>query len=85
MKKCIIIPDSFKGTMSSEEVCNIEYRLLSEAFPECRFVTLPVADGGEGTLSCFLHGMNGERIKVSVRMPLAGRLRAATAGSETLL
>lgn len=67
MKKCIIIPDSFKGTMSSEEVCNIEYRLLSEAFPECRFVTLPVADGGEGTLSCFLHGMNGERIKVSVQ------------------
>lgn len=66
MKKCILIPDSFKGTMSSEEVCDIESRLLSDAFPGCSFISLPVADGGEGTVSCFLRAMNGEKITVTV-------------------
>lgn len=74
MKKCIIIPDSFKGTMSSNEVCRIETEALSEAFPECQIISLPIADGGEGTVNCFLHSLEGEKITVKVKDAFGGEL-----------
>lgn len=67
MKQCIIIPDSFKGTMNSDEVCEIEKEVLTNALPQWRFVTLPIADGGEGTVSCFLHALEGEKVSVTVK------------------
>ena len=76
MKKCVIIPDSFKGTMSSEEVCEIESRMLSGAFPGCRIISLPIADGGEGTVNCFLHSMDGEKITVKVKDAFGGELES---------
>lgn len=69
MKKCIIIPDSFKGTMSSTEVCNIMKSSLLEAFPQCNVITVPIADGGEGTVDCFLHAIGGEIIQVPATGP----------------
>lgn len=74
MKKCIIIPDSFKGTMSSSEVCQIESGMISGAFPGCRIISLPIADGGEGTVNCFLHSMDGEKITVTVKNAFGGEL-----------
>lgn len=74
MKKCIIIPDSFKGTMSSDEVCQIESKMISGAFPGCRVISLPIADGGEGTVNCFLHSMDGEKITVKVNDAFGGKL-----------
>ena len=35
MKKCVIIPDSFKGSLSSIEVCNIIKEKVNEF---CRIV-----------------------------------------------
>ena len=48
MKKIILIPDSFKGTMSSETVCRIMSGVLQAHFPDAELVSIPVADGGEG-------------------------------------
>ncbi|HYE67661.1 MAG TPA: glycerate kinase, partial [Anaerovoracaceae bacterium] len=69
MKKCIIIPDSFKGTMSSIEVCEIMKSKLSVAFPSCSIITVPAADGGEGTVDCFLSAFGGDKIRLSVKGP----------------
>ncbi len=69
MKKCIIIPDSFKGTMSSIEICEIISTKVKEFYPACETVTVPVADGGEGTVDCFLHALNAKKINVSVTGP----------------
>lgn len=55
IKKCIVIPDSFKGTLSSIEVCNIMQKEIKTVLPDCHVVSIPVADGGEGTAECFLH------------------------------
>ena len=49
MKKCIIIPDSFKGTMSALEFCQIAEKTVKRHMPGCEVLTIPVADGGEGT------------------------------------
>jgi len=70
MKKCIIIPDSFKGTMSSLEVCEIMKHSILKTFPSCNAIRIPIADGGEGTVDCFLHALGGETIKISVKGPL---------------
>ena len=67
MKKIIVIADSFKGTMTSKEVCDIECGTLEKALPQCNVVNLPVADGGEGTVDCFLNAMDGEKISVTVK------------------
>ena len=50
MKKIVVSPDSFKGTMSSLTVAKIIKEELQEAFPFCEIVIMPVADGGEGSL-----------------------------------
>lgn len=69
MKKAICIPDSFKGTMSSGEVCKIMSRSILAAFPDAEVVSVPVADGGEGSVDAFLAAVGGEKIKVTVKGP----------------
>ena len=54
MKKFILIPDSFKGTITAGEYCNISTAVLKKYFPDSEIVSLPLADGGEGTTDCFL-------------------------------
>ena len=44
MRKCIVASDSFKGTLSSTEICGIARRVIAEEFPSCEVVTIPVAD-----------------------------------------
>jgi len=69
MKKAIIIPDSFKGTLTSRQICHIISEKIKVHFPQCEIISLPVADGGEGSDDCFLSAMGGERIPVTVKNP----------------
>lgn len=69
MKKAILMPDSFKGTMSSSEICAIMKSEILKHFPDCEIKSIPVADGGEGTVDCFLEAMGGERVTLTVKGP----------------
>ncbi len=69
MKKAILIPDSFKGTMSSLEICSIMKKEILKKFPDCRVVSIPVADGGEGSCESFLQALGGEMVNVEVTGP----------------
>ena len=69
MKKAILMPDSFKGTMSSSKICSIMKGEIIKHFPECEVKSIPVADGGEGTVDCFLEAMGGERVTLAVKGP----------------
>ncbi|NCB00274.1 MAG: glycerate kinase, partial [Clostridia bacterium] len=69
MKKCVIMPDSFKGTMSSLEVCQIIAERVQSFYPVCETVTIPVADGGEGTIDCFVAAIAAEPVEVVVKGP----------------
>lgn len=69
MKKCIIIPDSFKGTLSSAEICSAMSDAVLRHWPDCEIHAIPVADGGEGTVDCFLAAMEGEKVPVSASGP----------------
>lgn len=57
----IIAPDSFKGSMSAEEFCNIAAAICREKAPAEPVIALPLADGGEGTLDCVLAATGGEK------------------------
>jgi glycerate kinase len=69
MKKFVLIPDSFKGTMSSEKVCDIIKGKITQIFPDAQVVSIPVADGGEGSVNCFLKAMGGELVTVKCKNP----------------
>jgi len=69
MKKIICIPDSFKGTLSSAQVCNIMEEAIHCHFPLCEVVKIEVADGGEGSVDAFLAAVGGKKIAVTVNNP----------------
>ncbi len=65
----LVAPDSFKGTMSALEVCQIMREKLGQHFPGSSVTTIPMADGGEGTVESFLTAMGGELIRLRVKGP----------------
>lgn len=57
--KILIVPDSFKGTLSSAEVCECiakGLRMVSDA----QITALPFSDGGEGFAECLSNMCNGK-------------------------
>lgn len=81
MKKCIVISDSFKGTLSSLEICRIARQSIPRFFPDCEVVTIPVADGGEGTVSCFLEALHATPVTVKTSGPYGEPIQATYARS----
>ena len=78
MKKCIVISDSFKGSLPSRDICAIARERIPLFFPACEVRALNVADGGEGTVDCFLDSCGGERVLVSgVQNPYGEPIDAA--------
>lgn len=69
MKKILLIPDSFKGTMSSMEICSIMEESIHHHYPEAEVVSIPVADGGEGSVDAFLEALGGEKVSVKAQDP----------------
>ncbi len=59
MGKILIAPDSFKGTLSAGEVCDIIGSAFSDALDSVDIIKLPVADGGEGLCACIHNFLPG--------------------------
>lgn len=76
MRKYVVIPDSYKGCLSSGEICGIIAREIRRRDPEARVCALPVADGGEGTVDVFLGALGGEKVAVPCRDPYGRPLTA---------
>ncbi len=69
MDKFIVIPDSFKGTLSSQTVCDIMAEKIRFHYPNSDIYAIPVADGGEGSVNCFLTALGGREINLTVNGP----------------
>lgn len=76
MKNFILIPDSFKGTLSSQEICSIMARAIRKFIPDARIQSIPVADGGEGTVDAFLKATGGRKITTEVHGPFFEKTQA---------
>ena len=74
--KFLLIPDSFKGTLSSEQICGLLHEAIRAHFPDAETVCIPVADGGEGSVDAFLSALGGEKQYVTVKNPFFEDMQA---------
>jgi len=70
MKRIILAPDSFKGSVTATEACEAIARGIRQVLPEVEIVSLPMADGGEGTVDALVAATGGTRRQAPVRGPL---------------
>ncbi len=71
-----LAPDSFKGSLSAPEVCRALQNGAARVFPGAHFVSIPLADGGEGTLDALVVGAGGRFKTCVVRGPLGAAVEA---------
>lgn len=76
MEKILLVPDSFKGTLSSRQVCQVMAGQLRRFFPQAQVKSIPVADGGEGSVEAFLAAAGGEHRTRTVTGPFGEPVEA---------
>ena len=82
MKKIVLAFDSFKGSVSSEEiVANIE-QVVHRLQPACEVVSFPIADGGEGTTAAICKGLDMKPVVCKVHDSLMHPIEAVYACSQ---
>ena len=68
--KFLFASDSFKGTLSSEQIITLLDAAAKNVFPDCETMGIPVADGGEGTIDAVISVLHGSIYEVDVHGPL---------------
>ncbi|MUN37743.1 glycerate kinase [Actinomadura litoris] len=68
--RVVVAPDSFKGSLTARDACAAIAAGVRRAAPAARVRAVPMADGGEGTLDCFLGARGGRRVEVAATDPL---------------
>ncbi|SFF73159.1 glycerate kinase [Halobacillus alkaliphilus] len=68
--RIIVAPDSFKGSMSSAKACSAVESGVRSYSPSCDIKSIPIADGGEGTVEAIVKISGGEIVSEMVRDPL---------------
>ena len=76
MEKILLVPDSFKGTLSSRQVCQVMAGQMRRFFPQAQVKSIPGADGGEGSVEAFLAAAGGERRTRTVTGPFGEPVEA---------
>jgi len=75
-KKYLLMPDSFKGTMSAETVCEIMEKAIKEKETTAKVKSIPIADGGEGTVDCLIKAIGGEKRRSTVTGPFGKNIES---------
>ena len=68
--KFLFASDSLKGTLSSDDTGRLLAKAAKEVFPACICESIPVADGGEGTVDAVIQAVQGQKIQVNAQDPL---------------
>ena len=77
--KYLLAPDKFKGALSAIEACEAMKAGLSGLDAQPEVLSVPMADGGEGTMAVLTHHAGGEYRTVNAHDPY-GRLLKAPVG-----
>lgn len=76
MKKILIVPDSFKGTFTAKQVSDIISSKIAMHFKNTKIVSIPIADGGEGSVECLVSMLGGKLIHSYVCGPFGDKVKA---------
>ncbi|MGE4368671.1 MAG: glycerate kinase [Burkholderiaceae bacterium] len=69
--RVVIAPDSFKESLSARDVAQAIADGVLQVFPQASIVSVPMADGGEGSLDAVLSATGGELRTATVLNALA--------------
>jgi len=75
--RILIAPDKFRGSLEADEVCRAVEEGILLAFPSASVVSIPLADGGEGTTQILTEQSKGSYKSVQVQDPLGRTVEAA--------
>jgi glycerate kinase len=75
----LLVPDSFKESMTAQQACAAMERGITEALPDANCIKIPMADGGEGAMQTLLSALGGERFTAEVTGPLGEKVMASYA------
>lgn len=75
----IVAPDKFKGSLTAAAAAAAMARGVQAVFPEAAVVQLPIADGGEGTVSAIVAATGARVERRRVTGPLGEPVEAAFA------
>ncbi len=68
--KVVVALDSFKGSLTAVQACEIVALAIRATAPEIEVVTKPMADGGEGTAAVLMAAAGGQWVGRTVMGPL---------------
>ncbi|MDV6251832.1 glycerate kinase [Vibrio sp. EA2] len=74
--KVVIAPDSFKESLTAKQVSDAIKAGLARVWHDAEFVTVPVADGGEGTVQSLIDATQGKQVFTTVIGPFGKEVRA---------
>ena len=74
--KIVIAPDSYKESLTAIEVAMEIEAGFREIFPQAKYVKLPMADGGEGTVAALVAATGGSLVAQEVTGPLGEPIEA---------
>ena len=68
--RIVVAPDSFKESLSANEVALSIEKGIHKVFPEAEVTLIPMADGGEGTVQSLVDATGGKVVTLTVKDPL---------------
>lgn len=80
--KIVLAFDSFKGCLSAEDVCRAAKEGILSVREDAEVVSMPLSDGGEGLVQCFLRMGKAHEVNVKVHGPLMEEVEATYALSH---
>lgn len=72
----LIASDSYKGSLSTTEAAYHIQKGVQRVFPNARFQTIPMADGGEGTVQAMVSSLGGRYETAAVTGPMGEPVNA---------
>lgn len=73
----LIIPDSFKGSLTAKEVAEIMAKKVTQIFPKSTSHIIPFSDGGEGALNVLENHISGTLVNCEAHDALGNYIKAS--------
>ena len=74
--RIVVAPDSFKECLSATQVAFAISDGIRQVIPEARITSIPIADGGEGTVEALITATGGQIIKTKTVDPLSRSIQS---------
>ncbi len=72
----IVAPDSFKGSLTALEAADAIIQGIRDILPDAEIVSMPLADGGEGTVEALVRATEGKVLRAKVSGPMGDPVEA---------